>query len=131
MDLDRPTARLKLAITFRLIQDLGVWMRAGLPMTVAPAGTSRVTTEAAPTMASSPMVMPGRKDSAADSDVVAVVDEEGRTDDGAFADGGEDLFELDEVRGGVVRGGVVFVDEGGYVEAVGGEDGVVGVVEVA
>jgi hypothetical protein len=71
------------------------------------------------------------EDSATDADVVSVVDEEGWADDGAVADGGEDLFELDEVRGGVVRGGVVFVQERSYMEAVGGEGGIVRVVELA
>src|SRR5579885_2606079 len=35
-------------------------IRAGLPATVAPGGTSRVTTPPAPTIASSPIVTPGR-----------------------------------------------------------------------
>jgi hypothetical protein len=35
-------------------------MRAGLPATAAPSGTSRVTTLPAPTMALSPMRTPGR-----------------------------------------------------------------------
>ena len=43
-------------------------MRAGLPITIARAGTERVTTAPAPTMASSPIETPGRIVAAAPMD---------------------------------------------------------------
>ncbi len=71
------------------------------------------------------------EDAGAQVDVVAVVAVEGWADGGVFAAGGDDFCELDKVGGGVVWGGVVFVEERGGVEAFGGEGGVVGDVELA
>jgi len=71
------------------------------------------------------------EDSGAEVNVVAVVAEEGWADGGVFAAGGEDFAEEGRVGSRVVRGGVVFVQESGGVEAFGDEGGVLGVVEFA
>jgi len=72
-----------------------------------------------------------KEDAGAELDVIAVVAEEGRTDGGVLAAGGEDLFKERLMGAGVMRGGVVFVEECGGVEAFDGEGGVFGVVEFA
>ena len=61
------------------------------------------------------------EDAGAEMDVVAVVAEEGRADGGVFAAGGEDFAEEWLMGRGMVRRGVVFVQEGGGVEAFGCE----------
>ena len=71
------------------------------------------------------------KDTGAEMDVVAIIAEKGWADGGVLAAGGKDLGKEGLVRGGVVRRGVVFVQECGGVEAFGGERGVFGVVELA
>ncbi len=72
-----------------------------------------------------------KEDAAAEADVVAIVAEKWRTDDGAVTAGGEELAEQRGMSHPVVGRGVVLVEQGGGVVAVGDESGVASVVELA
>src|SRR6185437_5664186 len=71
------------------------------------------------------------EDAPANADVVTVVAEEGRADDGTLTTGGKEVGKESCVRKRVMRRVVVLTEEGGGVAAVGVEDGIIGVVELA